>query len=160
MDVTQLSRRFPVRNLKEPDVDAIYELSHGHELFYQYHPPLVTKASIREDMRALPPGKGMQDKYYVGFFRGDALLALLDLILDYPAKGTAHIGLFMLHPREQGRGLGSELFREIAAYLQSLGYAAIRIGVDFGNPQSLAFWEKQGFRAVSKGDYLVMELAL
>ena len=121
-------------------------------------------------MRALPPGKMPEDKFYVGYFAGDdlstgapseeRLTAVLDLILDYPEEKTAYIGFFMVDAAMQGTGLGSRLAGEAAAYLRAKGYTKLRLGVDRGNPQSLSFWRKNGFAQVSEGVYIVMERAL
>ena len=35
----------------------------------------------------------MNDKYYIGFFKRDKLIAVMDLIMDYPKKKTAFIFL-------------------------------------------------------------------
>lgn len=93
---------FQMRRLGERDVDAILALCEGNRLFYQYHPPMATRESILADMTALPPGKGMEDKAYVGFFEGKKLVAVLDWISGYPAKETAWIGLFMVSVEKQG----------------------------------------------------------
>ncbi len=68
-DIRQLSRQFAVRYLHPEDVAAVYEVLRHNTIFYQYHPPMVTIESIREDMQALPPGKGYEDKHYIGFFQ-------------------------------------------------------------------------------------------
>ena len=74
-------------------------------------------------MRALPPGREPQDKYYVGYFAGDGtLLAVMDLILGYPQEWTAFIGFFMVSAARQGTGLGSALVDEASAYLRAQGY--------------------------------------
>ena len=92
MDIQQLSASFAVRALTPEDTDSIYALCRGNELFYRFHPPFVTKESIAWDMTALPPGKSFGDKYYIGFFKDTRLAAVMDLIADYPSKGTAFIG--------------------------------------------------------------------
>lgn len=84
----------------------------GQSLFYRYHPPQPTPESIRTDMTALPPGKAMEDKWFVGFYDGDCLIAVMDLILNYPAADTAFIGLFMTAHDRQGCGLGSRILRD------------------------------------------------
>ena len=101
LDITKLSCEFVVRFLTETDINAIYDLSITNSIYYQYCPPFVTKESIIEDMRALPPNKTYKDKYYIGFFRHTKLVAILDLILDYPNSSTAFIGLFMLDKSDQ-----------------------------------------------------------
>ena len=92
MNVSDLSTCYTVRALLPEDAERVLPLLRGNGIFYHYHPPEPTLASIWEDMAALPLGKTLQDKHYVGFFQGDALIAVMDLILDYPSPGTAMIG--------------------------------------------------------------------
>ena len=73
------------------------------------------------------------------------LIAVMDLILNYPAADTAFIGLFMTAHDRQGCGLGSRILRDCMARLSAAGYHRLRLAVDEGNPQSLAFWTKNGF---------------
>jgi len=160
MDITKLSDRFCVRRLYEKDVEQIYFLSCGNALFYEYHPPFVTRESILEDMAALPPGKSYEDKFYFGFFEGETLVAVMDLIRDFPEKMTVFIGLFMMNPRYQGQGVGSKIIGECISRIQKWGYRSVRLGVDIGNPQSLAFWRKNGFTEISEDQYIVMERTL
>ena len=93
MDIRLLSKSFFVRRLGLDDVDIIYDISCKNEIFYEYHPPFVTKQSITEDMEALPPNKSYDDKYYIGFFENNTLVANMDLILDYPTEKIAFIGV-------------------------------------------------------------------
>ena len=160
MEIDFLSSRFAVRRLHEEDIDLIYDLCRRNVIFYQYHPPFVTRESIIEDMHILPPGKEAKDKYYIGLFENEKLAAIMDLILGYPAKDIAFIGLFMVNTEYQGKGVGSKIIAECVKYLRESGFNKIRLGVDKGNPQSSAFWKKNGFAAVSEGEYILMELAL
>ena len=95
MEISSLSKFFVVRKLTINNVDTIYDMMSKNEIFYQYHPPFVTKESVVEDMEALPPNKSYDDKYYIGFFENDSLVAIMDLILGYPTEEIAFIGLFM-----------------------------------------------------------------
>lgn len=152
-----LSDTLTVRKLHATDADLIYNLCADNQLFYQYHPPFVTRESILQDMEALPPGKDASDKFYVGFFDEEVLVAVLDLILDYPAKGTDFIGFFMMNANLQGRGAGSKIIQECLAFLKTTGCRKVRLGVDQGNPQSSAFWQKNGFHVISEAQYILME---
>ena len=118
---------------------------------------MVTRGSILEDMDALPPGKPLNDKYYIGFFKRDKLIAVMDLIMDYPKKNTAFIGLFMMDVNYQNKGVGSKVIGEVLSYLKSANCENIRLGVDKGNPQSNSFWNKNGFVAVGENQYIIME---
>ena len=158
MKIKDLSKTFYVRKLDKDDIEMIYDLSYKNHIFYQYHPPFVTRESILDDMKALPPGKSYDDKYYIGFFENDSLVAIMDLILDYPTKGIAFIGLFMTNIQYQHKGIGSNIISEITMSLKSLGYRKIRLGVDKGNPQSYSFWSKNNFNVVSEDKYILMEL--
>ncbi len=163
MKISKLSAKYSVRKLEKDDVDVIYDLSRKNLIFYQYHPPFVTKESIFNDIEALPPGKTYDAKFYIGFFDGDALVAIMDLILNYPQEKIAFIGLFMMNMDFQGRGVGTGIIQECAAYLASLGYEKIQLGIDKGNPQSEAFWTKNGFQLTGRevpndfSAYLYME---
>ena len=158
MKIKDLSKTFYVRKLDKDDIEMIYDLSYKNHIYYQYHPPFVTRESILDDMKALPPGKSYDDKYYIGFFENDSLVAIMDLILDYPTKGIAFIGLFMTNIQYQHKGIGSNTISEITMSLKSLGYRKIRLGVDKGNPQSYSFWSKNNFNVVSEDKYILMEL--
>ena len=58
--------------------------------------------NLTEVITVLSPGKDLEDKYFVGFWEGGSLLAILDLILDYPEEKMAFIGWFMLEKARQG----------------------------------------------------------
>ena len=160
------SPEYTVRPLTAADVDVILALCTGNEQFYRYHPPLATRESILEDMTALPPGKCAAYKHYLGFFDGETLVAVLDLIERYPQDDTAYIGFFMTKKERQGCGLGTALISELLDELRRERFRKIRLAVDKGNPQSKAFWEKNGFALTGEefphddSAYLTMERTL
>lgn len=160
VDINLLSKSYDVRRLGKNDVDMIYDMSSKNDIYYKYHPPFVTRESIIEDMEALPPGKRYNDKYYIGFFEGSSLVAIMDLVLGYSTKEIAFIGLFMTNVQYQNKGIGSKIISETCIYIKSLGYKKIRLGVDKGNPQSYAFWSKNKFSVISEDKYILMELVL
>lgn len=96
------------------------------------------------DLQALPPRKTMQDKYYLGFWNGDRLIAALDLILRFPNDETAFIGFFMLDKSEQGKGVASAIIQELFEHLKK-AFRFVRLGYVQTNEQSRNFWRKQGF---------------
>ena len=145
LDISALSDRFTVRRLTKCDVPAMLALTESNPVYYRYRSPAPSAEDMREGLTALPPGKTAADKYYVGFFNGETLAAVLDLVLDYPETGTAFIGLFMLDGAYQRKGVDSSLFSGIADALAHRGYKKLRLAIDRGNPQSEAFWTKNGF---------------
>jgi RimJ/RimL family protein N-acetyltransferase len=150
IDLTKLSRRCRVRVLRDADADAILALCRANTQYYAYCGRQTSREEILRDLHITPPGKTLADKYYVGFFDGDILVAVMDLIDGYPDADTAFIGFFMLARERQGRGLGSAMIAEALAYLTALGYSAVRLCIDEGNPQSTAFWTRNGFHVLKR----------
>ncbi|MDU4752827.1 MAG: GNAT family N-acetyltransferase, partial [Clostridium butyricum] len=118
MNISELSLKYQIRKLDDKDIDLIYTLSIGNPKFYKYCPPYVTKESIHEDMNMLPPNKSKEDKFYIGFFDNHILVAVMDLIINFPDNKTAFIGLFMMEQEYQGKGIGSNIIEECATYLK------------------------------------------
>ena len=157
-----LSNTYQVRKLTVDDIDDIYKLCCGNQFFYEFHPPFVTYDSIAEDMSALPVNKTKDDKYYIGFYLDNALIAIMDLIIGYPKEDIAFIGFFMTDKSIQSKGIGSSIISDCVAYLKKCSFIKVRLGVDKGNPQSFNFWTKNSFIVDDSfdGEYIVMERTL
>lgn len=160
IEVEKLSDKYHVRKLYQTDLEIIYRLSAENKVYYQYHPPFVTRKSILNDMTVLPIGKNNCDKYYVGFFEKESLIAVMDLISDYPEEGCGFIGLFMMDVDYQNRGIGSYIIDNVLGYLKLSKFQKVRLGVDKGNLQSYSFWRKNGFHEICENEYIVMERLL
>ena len=145
MDITKFSNQFQVRRLDQNDIEAVFALCSRNSLYYQYCPPSVTRQSIIEDMKALPPDKDLADKYYLGYFSGKKLIAVMDFIASFPEETTAFIGFFMTDDSVQKKGIGSSIIDELCACLPDAGFIRIRLGWVKGNPQAEHFWHKNGF---------------
>ena len=87
----------------------------------------------------------MNTKFFIGFYQEGTLVAICDLILGYPNATTAFIGLFMVNANFQGQGIGTKIIQEMFVYLKELSFNFIQLAYVKGNPQSKAFWEKNGF---------------
>ena len=74
-------------------------------MFYDYCPPFGSVENIKDDLAALPPNKTINDKYYIGFYDGNVLIAVMDLILGYPNENTGFIGFFMVNKTFQKKEL-------------------------------------------------------
>ena len=145
LEYQKLNSRYTVRRLGDADADEILALCRENTQFYAYCQAQPTKEQVQSDLRLLPPGVARADKYYLGFYQGNTLIAVMDLVDGYPEKGTAFIGFFMMKKALQGQGLGSSIIEETAAYLKATGKTAIRLAIDKDNPQSNHFWKKNGF---------------
>lgn len=95
MQVEQFFRRYIVRGLSDENVDAIYLLCNKDTLYYEYCPPFITHQGILNDVKELPPGKTIEEKYNIGFYHQEKLIAVMDLIDGFPEDDIAYIGFFM-----------------------------------------------------------------
>ena len=145
LDVSLLSNRYLVQKIDSADVAKVYELCRNNSLYYQYCPPFVSEQSIIDDMRALPPNKDLSDKYYVGYYEEDKLIAVMDLIMAWPEESAAFIGFFMTDTAVQNRGIGSSIIDELCAVLSYTRVSSVHLGWVKGNPQAEHFWHKNGF---------------
>ena len=153
IDINKLSSRFATRKLEAIDVNSVVELMERNTLFYKYTDARPTKEDVLEDMKATPPGIGIDDKYYFGFYDGDKLVAVMDLIDGFPKPEIAYIGFFMMNAEYQGRGVGTAIIDEVIAYLRAIGKAKVQLAIDKGNPQSTHFWtKKNGFEIIMEAD--------
>ena len=152
VDITRLSSHYEVRTLTDSDVGIVLDLCQKNTLFYEFTKARPTREEVQNDMTITPPGIDPSDKYFVGFFEGADLVAVMDLIDGYPGKETAYIGLFMMNREYQGKQIGSAIVGEVEDYLKAIGKTAIRLAIDKGNPQSTHFWKKNGFKVITEAD--------
>ena len=150
IDLSALSSRYAVRRLGPDDADLILALCAENPQFYAHSPAACTRDQVLRDLALTPPGIPPAQKHCVGFFDGSTLVAVMDLVDGYPDADTAFIGFFMVDAAWQGRGVGGAIVEEALASLRSLGYAAVRLAIDEGNPQSTAFWTKHGFAVLRR----------
>ena len=97
MNIEKLSSKYQVRHLEKCDVQAVLDLYESNPLYFEHCPPPPTIQSVEYDMHALPDGKSIADKHFVGFFDGNNLVAVLDLIEKYPDKQTVFIEIGRAH---------------------------------------------------------------
>lgn len=140
-----ISRDYEVKRIQEDEIEIAYQLCKGNPQYYEACPPFVSLESIKQDMISLPPGKISEDKYYLGYWKEGSLVAILDLIMEYPNKETAYIGFFMMDQSIQCLGIGSKLIIELLNYL-SKSFQFVQLGYILGNHQSEWFWLKNGFK--------------
>lgn len=149
MNEQDLSSKYTVRRLTEEDIPKALRMCKGNPQYYEHFPPKASAEGIRTDMGAVPNGKDISDKFYLGFIKGRSLVAILDLVLAYPDKNTAYIGFFMLNSVYQGKGVGSQIISEVCDVLRK-DFKFVKLAYVQTNEQSAKFWRRNGF--VPTGD--------
>lgn len=147
--IDQLSKYYSCRILTEKDIPSILSLYESNPLYFQHCPPEPNLASVKEDVLRLPEGKAKADKFYVGFWNGSDLVAVMDFVYAYPDEETVFIGLFMVDQAYQRKAIGSHIVTEALTYFAK-NFRKARLAYVKGNPQSQHFWEKQGFKSIGR----------
>jgi RimJ/RimL family protein N-acetyltransferase len=140
-----MSSHYQVKQLTKKDVSSIYTLCKGNPNYYKYMKTEPTLKNIKEALTMLPPNKTIDDKYFVGFYKDDQLVAIMDVIDGYPNMGTAFIGWFMVKQEFQRAGRGTAIITEILSYLKKESFRYVRLGYIKGNQESEYFWIKNKF---------------
>ena len=147
-DLSKLSTQYHVRPMKDADADALLAFCLQNDQYYRYCGKQPSRELILHDLHITPPNTSVEAKYYVGFYDGDVLVAIMDLIDGYPDSDTAFIGFFMMNRQLQGRRIGTHIIQELCLYLKETGLKRVLLGIDKENPQSNAFWAKNGFSVI------------
>ena len=143
--IQNLSTKYVIKKLTRKDIPILLELADGNPYYYKHVPPALSKESFLKDMKALPPKTTAKDKFYVGFYEENELIAILDLIFNYPNSHTVFIGFFMMNKKYQRKGLGTQIIQELLSHLPSQ-YIEVRLGISKTNEISRKFWQKNSFK--------------
>ena len=82
LHISQLSTKYKIKKMGEEDVSGILKLENSNPLYFAYCPPKPCRETVLNDLKALPEGKSLEDKFYIGFFENDSLIAIMDFILS------------------------------------------------------------------------------
>ena len=143
--IDTLAGAFAVRALTSADAPEMLRLAGSNPLYYRYMKITPTEENLTADLIALPPKRTKADKHFFGWFEGDRLVAMMDLIAHHPQPDMAFIGWFMVDGERQHQGLGRRLVHEVLSMLKQEGVREVRLGRIAGNPQSEHFWQLCGF---------------
>ncbi len=150
LDINALSTSHRVQRLTEADIAEVYALCKSNMKYYGYTNSAPTVESLTQIISRVPEGAREGSKHFVGFYEGDRLVALLDLITGYPEKDDAFIGWFMVDGALQRQGIGSRIFADVRAAMSARGYDYLALSCEKGNTEAEAFWKAQGFKAVKE----------
>lgn len=144
-NIENISSKFSVKIQFEEDVPKLYKMFSQNTQYYECMKSPVTYDSIKNDLCALPKNKDFADKRYIGLFKGEELVAVMDLIFRYPDEKTVFIGFFMVNRGYQGENLGTEILADSLKCFIAWGFTHVRLGYVEKNKQAGNFWAKNGF---------------
>ncbi|MDO5718919.1 MAG: GNAT family N-acetyltransferase [Tissierellia bacterium] len=105
---------------------------------------------INELLKDIPPDKKYEDKFFSGIYLEEKMIALVDIIKDYPSEGKWMIGLLLIDPDYRNRGFGSLIHEMILKKARENIISEIYIAVVIKNTKAMNFWKNLGYRDVKK----------
>lgn len=154
LDIMNLTQRYRVDSMSG-HLGALGAIYQENPQYFQAMGKEVPTENLWEDLVAVPFGKSVTDKCFLGFWEGEKLAAVLEMVAGHPGENTVYIGLFMMAGDRQGQGEGSRILEEVFTWLKSDGFTRVELDYTYGNQQSEAFWKKNGFRG--NGDVRPMD---
>lgn len=143
------NQSYHTRLLGPPDLGRVQELFEASSEYFRAftgQPPARDEA--RRAFVAGPPSKSVNDKSVLGVFSSaEVLLAVADVIRDWPAEATWSVGMLLVHPDHRRQGLGSSFARELERWAVAHGARKIRTAVPSGNEEAVAFLRGLHYRA-------------
>ncbi|MGV8895432.1 MAG: GNAT family N-acetyltransferase [Rhodoglobus sp.] len=108
---------------------------------------LAAPNAAYEVLTALPPNVDTEQKFNIGLWEDEALIAFADAIFGWPASDAAHIGLLMTDGARQGGGVGRRMHDVIIdavreqPQIKTLRLSIVDTNADLAEP----FWKKLGY---------------
>lgn len=138
-----------VRDLAADDVDALQRLLESVPTYSERvtgYPPGPSDALSA--LITVPPGFDSAGKLGIGLWDGPELVAFADVLIGYPDRATAYIGLLVVHGRRHGQGLGRSMHDAVLARIRGVsGVERIRLGIVATNAVVAdPFWRSLGYR--------------
>ncbi len=162
LNIQALATDYNVQKITPADISDVYTLCKSNMKYFEYMRSIPTVESLTDVISELPDGKEETDKHFVGFYEGERLIAILDLITGYPENDDAFIGWFMVDAEMQRQGIGSQIFADVRAAMKAQGFDYLSLGCVKDNTESIAFWKAQGFTPVGeetdKGEYTLIKM--
>ena len=142
---------YKVKLLKEDNLKQINDLcSKSKDYFILDQGVEPSDITSKDILEALPPGMGYEDKFVIGYFdHENTLVALIDLIKNYPMIQKWTLGLILIDPSYRKKGLGAKIHQNLEGWIAKQSGKSIRIGVLDDN-EAINFWKKTGYQTVKE----------
>lgn len=134
------------------DVDALQAIISQQDAFFGSQDVGLHMASAYDCLTkgSLPPN-GRKEKYHMlGIYCNGSMCGNLEYYEGYPENDTAYLSLLYLAEPMRGRGVGTEICRQVFSRLAAQGFARVKLAVSVRNPLGLQFWPMVGFTQIEK----------
>lgn len=141
---------FEVRQLSHQDEDQIYALQQKQRAFFNLildHK--LTKREAVADLDEVASEAAAAQKYYLGLFQANQLVATLDLTIDYPLPQLVWLGQYFVDDDVITNDQRAEILTTTLDTLKSLDAVQVQLLVLKADQASQDFYAAQKFEQVS-----------
>jgi len=115
---------------------AFFELTEGAP---------VSPRGAEDELGLRAKGKGPEDTFCMGAFRGERLVGFIHLTRDYPKPNEWWLGLLLIDPEARGAGLGAAIDEALRSWAMANGARVMWLGVLVQNQAAERFWRGRGY---------------
>ena len=145
-----------IRKITPQDFHFIYELYMHPEVNKYLHYEPMPEAAFTPIFTDL-----LQRQIIYIFETNDAPAGMFKLDPNTHRSGhVAYLGGLAIHPSQSGKGLGSQMMKEIKTYAKERGFLRIELSTALVNEKAIRLYEKAGFQkegVLRKYTYLQQE---
>ncbi|MDR2833067.1 MAG: GNAT family N-acetyltransferase [Streptococcaceae bacterium] len=142
-----LTKNFYTKTLTIKDseiIEQLFQQAKDYFLLSANQPP--SKQTITSFFQDVPPNKTSEDKLSLGLFiRENELIAVADIIKNFPKESTWIIGLLLIAPKYRGQNIGFLWHEELEKLAFTNGADTLQLGVVKQNEKARHFWQNQGY---------------
>lgn len=144
------SNNIILRKLDAGDADDIQNLQHILLSVPDYWQRIWGEQpkddAAQETFRMLPPDlRDPDSKMIYGIFEDDRIVGCIDLVQGWPDSNTMMIGLLIITPTRQRRGIGKHALFQVEQMAKDLQLKKLRLGVIATNDHILPLYQMLGF---------------
>ncbi|PLZ86379.1 MULTISPECIES: GNAT family N-acetyltransferase [Fischerella] len=140
------SLQFSTRFLNTADILQLAEFCIiCNDFFELVEKQTASENTAREILQARPSAVPPDNKIVLGFETDKQLVAVVELLRDYPQQNTWFVGLLLLLPEYRCSGYGTQLWQAIEKWIGEAGATEVKLIVQEQNPRARLFWERMGF---------------
>jgi GNAT superfamily N-acetyltransferase len=152
MSLGGLPRGVSIRRATPADLPAIRDLLEvlvEHQRGWRvFEPRAGFESAVMERFRGVAERPGEEDLHLVAEEAGRVVGMAFGhetTPSHFSDERAVEISSVVVHPEARGRGIGTVLVREIAAFARDLGVGRLTLHTFAPNAEALAFWESFGF---------------
>lgn len=118
--ISIFSAPYSVRELTEKDLPQMLALEKSQADYLKLQGKSdLTIDEIKSDLTSVPLSVNQNQKWTLGFFKDEKLVAIIDFLTDYPQVQTVWIGLFIVSKADEGKGIAAHLSKALFKSLKS-----------------------------------------